>query len=168
MKKILSCFIAILILSTCAQKGERQPDGSAVTENSTSFQSSHSVPEPEIVGQEVVIKTDAELRYALDELIIKAKLSEDQKAELYSLRVDLGQKLERNTVMNVKLRSMMVDEMMSENGSQQGVNMIGEMINKNITERITLIEQSIEKVNTILGFKGQPRQEVQNTQNQFY
>lgn len=178
MNKIIICLAAILVLSTCAQKHEKTPaeEPAQVSENSTSTQpqeteSQPAQPQPQMepmAGQEIVITTDAELRYALDELIIKAKLPEEQKSKLYDLRVELGQKLERNTVMNVKLRAMMIEEMMSESGSQLGVNMIGDMIHKNITERITLIERSIEKVNSILGYKGRPQQEVQNTQNDFF
>lgn len=182
MNKMIICLAAVLMLSTCAQKNVREDarapaeESAQTAENSVSPSASQSEPPQtqssidarENGGHEVVITTDAELRYALDELIIKAKLSEEQKGELYDLRVDLGQKLERNTVMNVKLRAMLVEEMMSENGSQLGVNMIGDMIHKNIAERITLIERSIERVNSILGFKVQPRQDVQQTQNEFF
>ena len=164
MKHFLISILALILLSTCAQKPpeESRTPALEVTENATA----------EGPGQhqdtEVVITSDAELRYAIDELIIRGDFTEDKKAELYNLRVELGQRLERNTVLNVKLRALLMKELVSEYGSQQGANIIGEMIQKNISERISLIEESIEKVNGILGYKTQDPNMKKNNQAVFF
>lgn len=187
MQHLVAGFLSLTLLCTCAQK-ERQPsaEAAAVSENATTGieagpetaapEARPSQPAPgveaaprgEPSGGEVVITTDAELRYAIDELIIKGNLSDEQKSALYDLRVELGQGLERNTVQNVKLRSMLVQELLSENGTQQGANMIGNMIHKNIMDRMGLIEDSINKVNGILGFVAEPNRPVRTTNRDFF
>lgn len=173
MKKYLIGLLAVALFTTCThstiQQQARQNASESTLEAPSGF-GIESSPIPQQTDQEVIISSDAELRYALDELIIKGQLSEEQKSALYDIRVEIGQKLEQNSVMNVKLRSMMVDELMSEDGSQQGAYMISDMIHRNLMERMKLMEDSINKVNTVLGFE--PRQQepsqLMSTQNNFF
>lgn len=170
MKNYLIGLFAVAMLTTCTLSPFSNRDVSSDSDVVVTAPSVSQYPQPQQTDQEIIISSDAELRYALDELIVKGQLTEEQKSALYDIRVELGQKLEQNTVANVKLRSMMVDELLSDHGSQQGASMIGDMIHRNIMDRMAMMEDSINKVNSVLGFTAPESEPVQMlpTQSSFF
>lgn len=120
---------------------------------------SHDKPPTEVL-------TDEELENVIAELIIDSKYSIQQKSQFDSLRFELNEKLEVNNVINRKLRALLFKELLSPNYNKNEVQIVREMIQRNIVERNSLINESIEIANIIAGrtdpneFLEQLRQEL--------
>ena len=87
----------------------------------------------------------------IDVTIIESRFSIEQKAELDNLRSELNQKLQVNAVINLKLRAQLFRELLSTDYNPIEINLIQEMLQRNSFERNSLITQSIEITNVIIG-----------------
>ena len=109
------------------------------------------IPDASRAEEPVKITTDAALDQMIDVTIIESRFSIEQKAELDNLRSELNQKLQVNAVINLKLRAQLFRELLSTDYNPIEINLIQEMLQRNSFERNSLITQSIEITNVIIG-----------------
>lgn len=137
--KCVKKYLFVLALTGCAQNPLQVTAGTQV------------MPAAEEEEEPVKITSDSDLDQVIDETIIESRFSLEQKAELDNLRGELKQKLQINSVINLKLRAQLFKELLTTDYNPLEIQLIQEMLLRNNFERNSLITQSIEITNVITG-----------------
>lgn len=145
--KLIMISLLFLSLAACAQKSiQKKP--------------------AEKTSSETEVLTDEQLEDVIARLIIDSKYTTQQKSQFDNLRFELNEKLEVNNTINRKLRALLFKQLLAPNYNKTEIQIVREMIQRNIIERNSLINESIEIANIIAGrtnpneFLEQLRQEL--------
>lgn len=135
-KYILTVLTAFLFFSGCAA-GERASANRQLDEK---------------LARETSVKTRADLRKEATSIITTAPgLTDQQRASLMELRDSSSSETDRLTTLSLKLRSVLVKELLNTNSDPELVDLIKARIKKVEQERVSLFFRTIHGVNTILG-----------------
>lgn len=132
-RKVLFCVCGIMALSSCAHQksAEKELDQKLAQENTV---------------------TTHELRKEGAKAIETApNLTAEQKRKLMDLRAQVARENDRLVKESVKLRSLLVQDMMAEKYDVAEVDLIKRRLRKNENQRLSLAFDSIEQANQILG-----------------
>lgn len=103
----------------------------------------------------------AEIRAETDFLIENdASLSDDQKKRLSILRSNISAKLDELSDQSLKLRSVLVEEILSPNYSMNEVSLIKKRLKKIEDRRLTVMFDGVDQANSILGRDAQKHSRV--------
>ena len=124
----------------------------------------HAAIEREIdqkVLQENEIKTRSDL-YAEADLMIKnsSDLSAEQKPQLLALRDSTRKALEENWVTSLKLKSVLIKDLVVTDYNENEVELIKTKIRKLTQKRLSIIFQAADKTTEILGRQAQSHGQI--------
>lgn len=116
---------------------------------------SHAAIEKSInqkLSQESGIKTNAELNAEQKTAIDNAKdISPEQKSKLSSLRVLTRQKLGENNQQSLKLKAVLIQDLVAEQYKENEAELIKSKLKSLQSKRLAIIFQAVEEANSILG-----------------
>ena len=108
------------------------------------------------IAQEPAIKNRQELKDEAARLIENDKeLSSEQKTRLSALRSQLSAQLDDISIQSLRLRSVLVEEILSPNYSMDEVSLIKGRLKGLEDKRLSLMFNGIDQANSILGRKAQ-------------
>ena len=97
------------------------------------------------------VQNSAELASRTNDLIDQSQISESQKIKLKKLGESTSQQLHLSYENSLKLRSLLIKEVLSKKYSRDEVHLLQRKIKKNEDKRLALMFDTIDKVNGILG-----------------
>ena len=110
------------------------------------------------VAQETLVKTRTDLRVESGDLIQTAPgLSDDQRQSLNRLRVETAGQLDSLSLGSLKLRAILIHDLLETPYDEDEVELIKERLTKIEDQRLTTMFSAVTKANQILG-----RQALQN------
>lgn len=145
MKNVVSAGLAIvmgtLLLQGCAHGPDQRIDDK--------------------LSQEGAVKDRAQLRTETSEVIRTAPgLTDDQRSKLTDLSNTTRTQIDDISQQTLKLRALLVQEVVSSNYNADEVAGIKKRIRKLEAKRITAIFDAVDKANTILGRQAQTNQHI--------
>lgn len=106
----------------------------------------------EKISEESAIKTRSDLQAETADLFEKAPgLSAVQRVQLVALRNNTRSESDRLRLESLKLRSVLVKDLISEKYNEAEVELIKKRIKANEQQRLSVLFGAVEKANTILG-----------------
>jgi hypothetical protein len=87
-------------------------------------------------------------------------LSSDQRQKLLSLRASMDGQLKTIKEQDRKLRSLLIKELVSPYRNQDEVNTIKNRIKNNESQKVSILFNSIDKADTILGYQTSTHREI--------
>ncbi|MGZ3650201.1 MAG: hypothetical protein ACXVB9_20535 [Bdellovibrionota bacterium] len=104
------------------------------------------------VAQETAVKNNADLRSEADRMIENdAALNADQKQRLTALRTSISAQTSDIAKQELRLRSVLVEELLSPNYSIDEVALIKKRLKKLEKQRLSLLFNGVDQANAILG-----------------
>ncbi len=131
MKKILVLATLILFMTGCAHRTEQ-----AVSQK---------------VQQEQPLRNERDLQSRMDQELQRSSLNAAQKAEIYKLREATRQDQSALHDESLRLRSVLAKEMLSPHYNRNEVQVLQKKLRKNEMRQLSLVFDSVEKVNKIIG-----------------
>jgi hypothetical protein len=106
----------------------------------------------EKLASEQTVTSRTELRSQADKMIESdPSLSYDQKKQLSILRSQISTQMDELSSQSLKLRGVLVEEILSPNYSLDEVNLIKKRLKNVENKRLSLMFDGIDKANSILG-----------------
>ena len=116
---------------------------------------SHAAVEKSVdakLQQESSIQTNADLNAEQKTSIDNAKeITPEQKSKLSSLRVLTRQKLEENNQQSLKLKAVLIQDLVAAQYKENEAELIKSKLKSLQSKRITIMFQAVEEANSILG-----------------
>lgn len=114
--------------------------------------------------QETAIKHRADLSAEANELIKSAPgLSDEQRAELAQLRDKSAAELDSISAQSIKLRGLLIQDVVSSNYDQDEVQAIKTRLKNLENKRLSLVFDTVDQANTILGHQALEHQQIINS-----
>ena len=108
------------------------------------------------LAQEVSVKSDDDLRKESDRLIAESNLKPEQKTQLAEVRKNWMDKSLAMRDESLQIRSLLLKDLLNPTYNQKEVLALQKRLKKNEQKRISLLLESINKTNKILGHGPSP------------
>lgn len=131
LKTTLFCLSAAMIFQGCAHTKEKAVEAK--------------------VAQETQVNNIRDLRQQSEQMIDESNLSDEKKAQLKALRQDATSKMASLHQEGLRLRSLLIKDMLATKFDRNEVNIVRKKIKKNQDAQLALLFDSVDKANLIMG-----------------
>jgi hypothetical protein len=109
------------------------------------------------------IQSNQQLQRETDQEIAQdSHLSPDQKAKLEALKTKISSELDQNSKQSLKLRSVLVEELLSPEYSVDEVDLIKSRLKKLEDMRLSLMFDGVDQASSILGRQASQHRQMMN------
>ncbi len=104
------------------------------------------------ISQENEVQTRSDLNNEVSEAVENAKdVTPEQKIQLFALRSSVRQQIDDNWQKSLKLKSVLIKELITSNYNENEVSLIKQRLKKLESQRLAITFDAIDQTNKILG-----------------
>lgn len=103
------------------------------------------------VNQETTIRNEKDLRLTSDKALDESRLNENQKIRIRELRTEMGRKIAGLREESIRLRSLLVKDVLGEKYNKREVASLQRRIRANQDSQLSILFEGVEQANAILG-----------------